>query len=170
MKLAQTLFSWSLLFGILLLAGCAVPQHFWPQKDIIASSVNNMPGNRTVLIASRASEYKEQLVAELQNQLSAANISHMAIGVKQLDQVDTSDYAAVVIINTCLAWGLDHEVRNFLDRQKAYGNIILFTTSGDGSWLPDKHGRGFDAVSGASVKAGVSDVASDLLKRIQTKL
>ncbi|MEJ2158238.1 MAG: hypothetical protein P8X96_23170 [Desulfobacteraceae bacterium] len=170
MKLEINRIFWLSIFGIILSAGCAVPQHFWPQKDIVKSDMNTIPGQRTVLIASRASEYKKLLVSELQKQLSAAHISHMTIGVKQLDKVDPSDYAAVVVINTCLAWGLDHEVRAFLESQKTTNNILLLTTSGDGSWLPDKRGRDFDAISGASIKANVSDVARHLLEKIQQRL
>ncbi len=159
-----------LIFGVLLLAGCAVPQHFWPQEDITASDIETRPGKPTVLVASRASAYKTELVAELREELSAAHISHKIIGITQLGQVDATDYAAVVVINTCLAWGLDHEVSAFLDRQKTTGNIILLTTSGEGSWLPDKGGHDFDAISGASVNENVSDVARNLMKKIQEKL
>jgi hypothetical protein len=159
-----------LIFGVVLLAGCAAPQHFWPQKDITASDIETIPGDPTVLIASRASEYKIKLVAELHEKLCAAHISHKLIGIKELAKVDVTDYAAVVVINTCLAWGLDNEVRTFLDRQKTTGNIILLTTSGEGSWLPDKRGRDFDAVSGASANENVGDVARNLMGIIRERL
>ena len=163
-------YCWSWLLGLLLLTGCALPQHFWPQKDIVGSDVGTIPGQPEVLIASRSSEYKKQLVAELQKRLSTAKISHKTIGIKQLDKVDPTGYAAVVIINTCLAWGLDNEVSTFLDSRKRAENIILLTTSGEGSWLPDKHGLEFDAISGASLKTNISAVARDLMERIQRKL
>lgn len=170
MKSKLNLFCWSCILGLLLLTGCAVPQRFWPQKDIVGSDVGARPGERTVLIASHSSEYKKQLVAELQKQLFAAQISHKTIGVKHLEKIDTTGYAAVVVINTCLAWGLDHDVSTFLDSRKTTANIILLTTSSIGSWLPDKRERDFDAISGASVKANVGDVARDLMERIQTRL
>ena len=163
-------FCCSCILGLLFLAGCALPQHFWPQKDMVGSDTGTIPGQREVLIASRSSEYKKQLVAELQKRLSAAKISHKTIGIKQLDKVDPTSYVAVVVINTCLAWGLDNEVTAFLDRQKAGTNIILLTTSGDGTWLPNKHGQNFDAISGASLKANIGDVARDLMERIQRRL
>ena len=159
-----------LILAILLLAGCATPQYLWPQKDITASDIETISGKPTVLVASRASAYKTELVAELREELSAAHISHKIIGIKQLGQVDATDYAAVVVINTCLAWGLDHEVSTFLDSQKTTGNIILLTTSGEGSWLPDKSGYDFDAISGASINENVSDVARNLMKKIQERL
>jgi hypothetical protein len=92
------------------------------------------------------------------------------VGVEDLKEVDARSYAAVVVINTCLAWGLDHDVEAFLNRQEATANIILLTTSGDGSWLPAKRGRDFDAISGASVTTNVNAVAGDLMARIQSRL
>jgi hypothetical protein len=169
MKSVRHHFCWSCVLGLLLLTGCALPQHFWPQKDIVGSDVGTIVGQREVLIASRSSEYKKTLVAELQKQLSAAKISYKTIGIKQLSQVDPTGYAAIVVINTCLAWGLDNEVSTFLDRQKRATNIILLTTSGDGSWLPDKHGQNFDAISGASLKANIGAVTRDLMERIQRR-
>jgi hypothetical protein len=156
--------------GFLLLVGCAVPQHFWPQKDIVGTDEGIIHGEQIVLIASRRSEYKIGLVEELQKQLASVQISHKTIGVKQLDKVDSMDYAAVVVINTCLAWDLDNDVSEFLDRQKTTANIILLTTSGDGLWLPDKRGREFDAISGASIEANITDVAQYLMERIQKRL
>jgi hypothetical protein len=129
--------------GFLLLVGCAAPQHFWPQKDIVGTNEGIIHGEKMVLIASRSSDYKIGLVAELQKQLAFAQISHQTIGVKLLDKVDSMDYAAVVVINSCLAWGLDKDVSHFLDRQNTTANIILLTTSGDGLWLPDKRGARF---------------------------
>ena len=160
----------SFLFGVILLAGCAVPRHFLPQKDIIGSDIYRIPGQDTVLIASRGTEYKKQLVAKLQQQLSDAKISHITIGIKQLDKVESTDYAVVVVISTCLAWGLDHEVRTFLDKQITTSNIILLTTSGKGSWLPDKRKYECDAISGASVKANIVETARTLTEKIEERL
>ncbi|MFO7601203.1 MAG: hypothetical protein R6X27_15565 [Candidatus Desulfacyla sp.] len=147
-----------------------MPQRFWPQKDIQASGLGGTTGTVTVLIASRSSEFKELLVAELQQQLSAAGIQQKTVGVEDLKKVDAADYAAVVVINTCLAWGLDHDVETFLSRQRTTDNVILLTTSGDGIWLPAKKGRDFDAVSGASIPANVNAVAGDLFARIENRL
>lgn len=158
------------IFVVLLLAGCAVPQRFWPQKDIVGSDAGSIPGQQEVLIASRSSEYKQLLVDELHKQLFSAGIPHKTIGVKQLKGVDATRYSAVVVINTCLAWGLDNEIKTFLNHQQQTANIILMTTSGEGTWLPDKQGLDFDAISGASVKSNVGDVAQDLLERIQKRL
>lgn len=155
---------------VFLLSGCAVPRLLWPQNDIAASETINQGKRQTVLIASRSSEYKKTLVAELHNELAAAKIPQKTIGVDGLRAFDTSEYPAVVVINTCLAWGLDYDIETFLKNQKSHTNIILLTTSADGQWLPDKLGRDYDAISGASMMTNIDALTQDIMSRILEKL
>lgn len=150
--------------------GCGAPQRYWPQEDIMGSETAVPVGSRVVLIASRNSDFKKRLVAKLHEQLAAVGLAQKTIGVMELSQVDSTDYAAVVIINTCLAWGFDHDVRTFLDRQKTDENIIVLTTSGNGAWLPDRDGRGFDAISAASEMTSVDTAARNIMAGIQSRL
>ena len=152
------------------LAGCSVPQRLWPQKDMIGSETARPDGGQVVLIASRTSDFKKVLVAKLHEQLAADDVAQKTIGIEELAQVDSTGYTAVVVINTCLAWGLDHDVQVFLDRQKTDANIIVLTTSGDGTWLPDKGGRDFDAISAASKITTVDAVARDVMASIHSRL
>ena len=152
------------------IAGCAVPQWFWPQKDIAVAGDREKPESAAVLIASRSSEYKKLLVAELHKQLESEGVPLMIVGVADLKNLDARHYEVVVVINTCLAWGLDRDVHSFLNRQSTTENIILLTTSGDGSWLPTKRRRDFDALSAASVLANVNADAEKLMVRIKSLL
>lgn len=106
----------------------------------------------------------------LDKELAAAGVTYKVIGVEDLAQVDATGYTVVVVINTCLAWGLDYDVQTFLDRQKRHKNIIVLTTSGDGGWLPDKAERDFDALSAASKMTSVDAVARDIMERIHARL
>jgi hypothetical protein len=155
---------------LFLLAGCSAPQRFWPQEDIIGSETTAPDGKQIILIASRSSEFKKLLVAKLHEQLAENGFVQKTIGVGGLPQVDAADYAAVVVINSCLAWGLDNDVQTFLDRQKTDENIIVLTTSGKGAWVPDKAGRDFDAISAASKGTSVDTVARDVMASIQSRL
>jgi hypothetical protein len=155
---------------LFLLAACAAPQRFWPQEDIIGSETATPDGKQIILIASRSSEFKKLLVAKLHEQLAENGLGQKTIGVGGLPQVNASDYAAVVVINSCLAWGLDNDVQTFLDREKTATNIIVLTTSGKGAWLPDKGGRDFDAISTASKTTSVNTVARDVMVKIQSQL
>jgi hypothetical protein len=85
-----------------------------------------------------------------------------------LPGVEASDYAAVVVISACLAWGLDYDVQAFLERQKRDKNIILITISGDGAWLPEKGNRDFDAISAASEMTFVASVTHNVMVRIRS--
>ncbi len=157
----------SFLALLFFVVGCAAPQRFWPQKDIDTTETVAPEGSQVVLIASRTSEFKKRLVERLQQQLAADGFAHKTIGVDGLAQVDASEYASVVVINTCLAWGLDHEVRTFLDRQKTDKNVALLTTSGSGAWLPEKEGGDFDAISAASQMTTVDTVVEDVMAAIR---
>ena len=151
-------------------AGCAAPQRFWPQEDMIGSETAAPDSRQIVLIASRSSDFKKLLVAKLHEQLAAEGLAQKTIGVKDLPQVDPGNYAAVVVINACLAWGFDTDVQTFLDRQKTDKNIIVLTTSGDGAWLPEKGNRDFDAISAASEMTSVDAVAKDVMVNIKSRL
>ena len=155
---------------LFLLVGCAVPQRFWPQEDIIGSETAALDGKQVILIASRSSDFKKLLVTKLHEQLAENGFGQKTIGVGGLPQVNASDYTAVVVINSCLAWGLDSDVQAFLDREKTATNIIVLTTSGKGAWLPDQGSRNFDAISAASKMTSVDTVVLDVMAKIQSQL
>jgi len=164
--------------GVLLLAwcavclplfGCAVPQ-LLPQKDLPPTERIGPTGGRVVLVASRSSEFKRTLVEKLVEAVVSSGMAQKTVGVGDLKEIDPSGYDVIVVISTCLAWGLDRDVQTFLNRQEKHANIILVTTSGDGGWLPDRNGREFDAVSSASKMTAVDAVVRDVLTRIAARL
>jgi hypothetical protein len=151
-----------------LLASCSAPQRYWPQEDIIGSETVALNGKKVVLIASRNSDFKKQLVDKIHEQLALGGFAHKTIGIKNLPEVEASDYAAVVVISACLAWGLDYDVQAFLKRQKSDKNIVLVTTSGSGAWLPEKGSRDFDAISAASEMTSLDSVTRTVMVRIRS--
>ena len=155
---------------LFVIGGCSIPQRFWPQKDVVRSETAGSDGGQVVLIASRRSDFKDLLVAKLHEELSAAGVTQKTIGVDELAHVNSADYTAVIVINTCLAWGLDYDVQAFLNSQKTDANIILLTTSGNGAWLPDKGEKDFDAISAASKMTNVDAVVRDVMGSIRPRL
>ena len=79
---------------------------------------------------------------------------------------DATDYNAVVMLNKCMGWQMDRNVNGFLKRYQDHKNMIVLTTSGDGGWLPKMKGRNFNAISAASKKANVEDVANQVISKI----
>ena len=164
----------SLTVGCLVLLcmqlGCSVPRMLWPQRDTAASELEGQPTAPHVLLASRSSEFKDELVVRLKNALKSEGVTLRVMGIEQLKGADTGTYSAVVVICTCIAWGLDPDVQDFIDRHSDRDNLIVVVTSGDGGWLPDKARYPVDAVSSASRLVSVEAVALDVLARIHSRL
>ncbi len=150
--------------------GCALPRLLWPQEDIAPSEVTGPAAAQRVLVASRNSEFKDALVARLKEALQSDGASIRIVGIEQLDAVNAADYSAVVLIGTCIAWGLDPDIQAFLDRHAQQEDMIVVTTSGNGKWLPEKKDRDFDAVAAASTMVTVDSVANDVITRIRVRL
>lgn len=150
------------------ISGCAAPRAFWPQKDIPPSYRPAAAAAPRILLASRHSEFKQALVKKVSAALTAEDIGVKVTGVAMLAAIDAADFDAVVIINTCLAWGLDKDVQGFIDRQSRHERLIVVTTSAKGDWLPKQ--SDFDAISAASKLTDTGTVARNILTRIHSIL
>jgi hypothetical protein len=149
---------------------CAVPRLLWPQVDIQPYELNAPWLEKKILVASRSSEFKDAVVEKIREAFKDEPVYMRFIGINQLEQEHDADYTAVVLINTCIAWGMDPDVVTFLDHYEGQGNIIVLTTSGDGDWLPDMGGRTFDAISSASEKPRIDGVADEIINKIRLLL
>jgi hypothetical protein len=149
---------------------CAFPQKFWPQKDVPASDRSWELQSPFVLVASRSSDFKQLLVEKLSDLMAREKIGFKIIGIEMLETINPLDYDAIVIINTCLAWGLKEDVQGFIDRQERHDNMIVVTTSGRGNWLPQKKGRDFDAISSASNPTEADKVARNIAASVRSIL
>lgn len=160
----------SLLGVVLMFNGCAVPRVLWPQEDLPSSQSMGKPGGPTVIVASRNSAFKKALVKELSQTMQSMGVTQRTIGVSGLENIDASQYDAVVVISSCIAWGLEREVQLFLERQNKNSNIILVTTSGEGGWLPNNIDHDIDAISSASTLTTVDAVTRDVIAQINSRL
>lgn len=161
------------LLGMLLIIicmiqlSCAVPRLLWPQVDIQSYELNDPLLEKRLLVASRSSEFKNAIIEKIRQALEDEPVYMRFIGIDQLQQETEGNYTAIVLINTCIAWGLDPDVEAFLDHHRDQKNVIVLTTSGDGDWLPDMEGRTFDAISSASEKADIDMVAGQIIAKIR---
>jgi hypothetical protein len=159
------------VLGIVLLhAGCSVPRHIWREDDVKISEVNDPGSARRVLIASSESDFKESVISRIKAALETEGVYLNVTGLSELKGQSVKAYDAVVLINRCVAWGMDPHVDGFLKDLESYETIIVLTTSGDGNWLPDTGKRGFDAISAASKQALVDETAGEILRRVEALL
>lgn len=162
----------SLLFIIIIISlfhvCCSVPHRVLPQKDMPASELNDSTLDKKVLVASRYSEFKEAVIGKLREAFNDQPVYIKFIGLENLGKEEANQYDAIVILNKCMAWQMDRKVIGFLKRHEEHSNMIVLTTSGDGNWLPKMEGRNFDAISSASEKAKVDEVANQIIDKIKT--
>jgi hypothetical protein len=163
----KNLFLFCILLIGLALTQCSVPRRVWPQKDI---AVEEMPGinGKRVLVASRSSEFKIAVVAKLREKFQMDSIAVKFIGIDGLNDEKAKDYSVVVILNPCIAWGLDRKVDRFLDDNPGQKRIVILTTSGDGGWMPEMTNRSFDAIASASKKDKTDEVAGVIAAKVLT--
>ncbi len=154
----------------LLLASCTLSHLFVPQKDIESRELNRPSMEEQVLLASRSSVFKDAVVNGIEKAFAGRPVYVKLIGLDELEDEDAAQYAAVVLINTCMFWQLDPEVKEFLDRHEDLDNLIVLTTSGEGYWLPDREGRDFDALSSASHTCDVEDLSQDIVNMSDRRL
>jgi len=155
--------------GVLSLAGCvSIPHLVMPQRDIKAREINAPTNRPRVLIASRSSDYKKALVKRIAEELGDDSAYVKVRGLKRLAKQEQADsFDVVVLINTCMAWDMDRNVKKFLRRNPGHDKLIVLTTSAGADWLPRK--RDFDALSGASEMERIEKVVDEIVGKVREK-
>jgi hypothetical protein len=142
---------------------------FWPQKDIQPNEFHEPSLGKKVLVASRSSEFKDAVVERIKAAFKDEPVYLKFIGLEPLEKEDGAKYSAVVLINTCMSWDMDRNVKAFLKRHKEQSHIIVLTTSRSG-WLPKMKEHNVDAISSASQKEKVDVVADEIITKIRLLL
>ena len=154
----------------LLQPGCSFTHRMWPQKDITQDEINEPHLGKSILIASRRSDFKDALISRIGQAFREESVYVKSVGLEHLPEEDADRYTAVVMINTCMFWESDALVEAFLDRFPDRDNMIVITTSGDGDWLPDPEGREYDALTSASKMSELDDLSREIVMKLHMLL
>lgn len=156
-----------LLFSALLFSACTAPQYFWPQKDIDFQEINQPTLEKKILIASRNTEFKSNVVNKIKDAFLSMAVYIKISGIENLENEDANQYSAVVLLNTAMGWKADRKVRSFLVRFGKLNHIIVLTTSDTSDVSADTGGdRQIDAITSASTKDETEDVANNIINKI----
>ncbi len=166
-RLDVRFFSASVLVAVMLVAGCSLPHRIVSKEDVTARDWNASTSGKAVLIASRSSDFKDEIVREIEEGVRGDNVYVKVIGVEELEKEDGGAYSAVVLINTCMAWTMDPEIQAFLERQEHTDHVIVLTTSANGEWTPKKSEMAFDAVTSASGEYDPQAVADGIVDKVK---
>ena len=156
--------------AVLALASCKspIPHLVWPQKDLEPVEYNDPSLPRRLLVASRSTDFKAEVVRRLVDDLRGDQVYIRLIGVNQLRHAAANQYQAVVVVSTTMARTLDPKVTAFLERVRDKSLVILITTSRHGAWLPDK--GAYDALSAASRMDDAPRIAADAAAAVRRRL
>lgn len=158
------------LLPALVFYGCAVPRMLLPRSDIEPRELGDPALDRRILIASRDTDFKIEVARMIAESFAGEPAYMRFTGIEMLKDEDPEDYDAVVVMTSCIAWGIEAKVDDFLSKHGDSGNIVLLVTSGDGKWRPEPEGRRFDAIATASVKADAGKAAAEVLAAVRERL
>jgi hypothetical protein len=131
-----------------------------------AFEVNDPHSSPRVLIATQGSEFKDAVVAAVVEHLKARAAHVRVIDVTALRDIESADWNAIVIIHTWEMRKPPGAVKDFVERTRDSGQLVVLTTSGEGTFKMD----GIDAISSASVDADVLPRAADIEARVDAIL
>lgn len=151
----------------------AIQGHFisriWPQKELSSQEVGDSSSLQRVLIGGTASAFKSEVVQQVVDTLASEGAYVKVVGMKDLLSETPGSYSAVCIVNTCIGWGINAKVKDYIEQNHDYPAFVVFTTSGD----PDSCGSaknlpdGIDAISSASVPEKTSAAVNSILMRLR---
>jgi hypothetical protein len=100
------------------------------------------------LLASQGSEFKDQLLKDVVQQLESDTVFLSIIDCTSLEQEEILDWNAIIIIHTTQIHGMPKAAKNYLTKIPDLSKVVLVTTSGGGDEVVTEFD--VDAISTAS--------------------
>jgi len=133
-------------------------------RNLKETKLINEKAKFNLIIAGDSSEYKDSIRESLVSKYRAEG-SLEVINTENLENVTEGSYDAILIMDTCMAWGtFNPSVNNFLERIEKKDNIVLFMTADDVEWEYSYHN--VDAITSASEIENKEMVTDKLSERI----
>ena len=152
------------LFGIFLGTYVIVNQ----QGVIEPFHVGNPKAENKILIASQGSEFKNNLLEKILDQLKSDQNYFSIIDCTTLEGENCEDWDAIIIIHTLQIHEMPKEAETFLSKVSNLSKIMLVSTSGAGDDIVE--GFDVDAISSASRMAAIPIIIKWINNKLELKL
>lgn len=129
-------------------------------------TVNDSTFNHHVLIATQGSEFKDSLVVNVVNAIKSRPVYIQVIDVSKLEDVNETQWEAIVVIHTWENWKPQKDANIFANRINDKEKLIMVSTSGSGFY----HVKGIDAITSVSQLSEASPKAHEIVARIEKLL
>ena len=130
------------------------------QAEAKEFEVGKRKSEKSILIASQGSDFKNALVEKLVDELEGDSVYIKVVDVSGLSDISEGDWDASIIIHTTEGWKLQPDVKDYLDSISNPERIILVTTSGSGEWKTDEYN--LDIYTSASKISTVDSLAGSI--------
>jgi len=156
----KTIFNLFLLFFI-----CSICFSCAPGQTIKTQITGNLKSKNKVLIASKKSTFKDDIIYDVQYALEQVDAYVKIIDLLKLTEEKSEDYNAIVILNDYKFLKFNINVRKFLQNTSSSEKekIILITTSG--SSTPPKI-EGVDAIASASNVSDTGHISEIIIEKV----
>ena len=135
---------------------------YFSMEVVSTYEVNQQIQQRSILIATQGSEYKDAIVKDLVEHYRSQPIYVKVTDVTNLGEVDESVWDAILILHTWEMWKPQPDAEAFLNKVEDQSKVVVLTTSGEG----DAKMETVDAVTGASVMEAVPSKVDEVKARI----
>jgi len=151
------------LIAVIVLFGC--------RTNMAPYEAGDAGNPRKVLIAGEHSEFKENVVSRVIETLGTEDWYFRIIGLDQLQEQETEQYGAILLVAAFRAGRLDERVTTYLSKDPMNPKTILFFTRGTEDPMPEKHKPDIqiDAVSSASKDTRVEKRARELVVLLEKR-
>ena len=135
-------------------------------RPVEPRDAGNVSSNRSVMIVSEWSRYKENLIESLVEDLDDGRTAIFVRNFSDLPNVTARDHDAIVVINAGVGSEVRSPVVEWLNSQTYDDNIVVLTTQ-IYDWTPQIT---VDSVTSASRNGNIPQVSSDLVRRVRSFL
>lgn len=148
---------------VIVLGGC--------KTNMVPYEAGNADSPCKVLIAGEDSEFKRNVVTRVIEVLGTEECFFRVIGLNKIQEQETEQYNAILLITSYRAGRLDRRVTRYLSKDPPKTKTILFYTGGSDDPMPEKNKPNIqvDAVSSASNDSRVYERAAQLVSLLEQR-
>jgi len=120
-----------------------------------------------VLVAMKYSYFEKVVLKNIVDSLKVKGCSVTDIDIESFDNVDKSQYRAILLFSAVKSKGLIAPIRNYTDDMKKGANVFVCRVYGDLWEKGEKKKKSVDAISAATTSLQPSKVASQILSNLK---
>ena len=135
--------------------------------DTPSYKVNSISLNSKLLIVKQSSPFKDSITAVVSAHYKSANIVVEVINMRSLQNIEATDFDAILILHRWEARAAPDAIQAFMDKNSSLQNKMVVLTT---SWNGLEKTEDTDAITGASIVDNVPIFANKIIKKLDPLL